>query len=508
MPRFRIFCISIFAIVLAGCGIRQPDRAPSLGVAYAGPVTLNLHQEIDPKSPTVAIVHHGDKLEIIGQRRRSWYRVRTVKGIEGWTSNRELLDNAQMQRLRALAAETAGMPSQGAGTTFGTVNVHSEPNRQSTSFVQLGEHEKFDVVAHRVAARTALPRRELIPEVPKAPKKSAKENEKGKKKAVAILVPPPPASPSPPPDWAALGSHQPDSNTAASAPESAPVPTDDWTLIRTSSGQSGWVLTSAIYLQIPDEVAQYAEGHRITSYFSIGKTADGGQQKDIWLWTTSEQLGEDHDFDSFRVFTWSTRRHRYETAYIQRRERGFFPVIAKAGEFSLCLEKPAGLVRKQFVLTGNSVRPAGEKPCQKTADEEAATAESACWRGPDARRAEGFTGPDQVSRQRTVPSEAVSLSRRTSGQSQPAESVCSKISILNIRRKVPVNRKLNFVLPLVAGLLGGVLTRYIAPPAAFAQAPAPSPKEIRAQSFTLVDAGNRTAGTFSVEPEPAQEAAR
>ena len=123
---------------------------------------------------------------------------------------------------------------------------------------------------------------------------------------------------------------------------------------------------------IPDEVAQYAEGHRITTYFSIGKTADAGEKKDIWLWTTSENLGEDHDFDSFRVFTWSLRHHRYETAYIQRRERGFFPVIATSGEFSLCLEKPSGLVRKQFVMTGNAVRASGDTPCQKTSDMESA----------------------------------------------------------------------------------------------------------------------------------------
>lgn len=363
-------------MILAGCGVRQPDRAPALGVAYAGPVTLSLHQEIDPKSSTVASVHHGDKLEIIGQRRRSWYRVRTAKGVEGWTSNRELLDTAQMQRLSALAAETAGMPSQGVATTFGPVNVHSEPNRQSTSFVQLGEHEKFDTIAHRVASRASLPKRELIPEAPRIPKKTSKEKaeekKEGKKNAQAILLPPPPAAPAPPPDWAALGSHEPASTPAAPPAEAAPVATDDWTLIRTSSGQSGWVLTSSIYLLIPDEVAQYAEGHRITSYFSVGKTADAGEQKDIWLWTTSEKLGEDHDFDSFRVFTWSLRHHRYETAYIQRRERGFFPVIAKVGEFSLCLEKPVGLVRKKFVLTGNAVRASGEAPCQKTADVESA----------------------------------------------------------------------------------------------------------------------------------------
>jgi hypothetical protein len=175
----------------------------------------------------------------------------------------------------------------------------------------------------------------------------------------------------PPPDWAELGGHEADPGHAAPAAESAPVATDDWTLIRTESGQSGWVVTGGLYLAIPDEVAQYAEGKRITSYFSLGKIQDGDENKDIWLWTTSERLGEDHDFDGYRVFVWSVRHHRYETAYIQRRERGFFPVIAKAGEFSVCLEADNGSrVRKQYVMMGNLVRPAGERPCEKTAEQE------------------------------------------------------------------------------------------------------------------------------------------
>jgi hypothetical protein len=389
MLRLKLFCLSFLSILLSGCvSFQKSEQAPVLGVAWAGPVTLNLHQEIDPKSPTVAIVHHGDKLEIIGQRRRSWYRVRTAKGVEGWTSNRELLDTAQMDRLRALAAETAGMPSQGVGSTFGSVNVHSEPNRQSTSFVQLAEHEKFDTIAHKVAPRTPLPKRELIPEAPKIPKKTGKEREAEKKKSGSVPPPPTPPQPLPPPDWAELGGHETEP-TAATAP-AAPVATDDWTLIRTSTGQSGWVLTSAIYLEIPDEVAQYAEGHRITSYFSIGKVADGGEKKDIWLWTTSESLGEDHDFDSFRVFTWSLRHHRYETAYIQRREQGFFPVIAKTGQFSLCLEKPEGLVRKQFVMNGNAVRAAGETPCKKIADTEAAPQNLAVAQAPQPAAPKGL----------------------------------------------------------------------------------------------------------------------
>jgi SH3-like domain-containing protein len=368
MPRSRSLQTIAGAIVLcalSGCNAKS-DRAPVIGHAYAGPATLNLHKEIDSKSPTVTIVHHGDKLEIVGQRRR-WYKVRTAGGTEGWTSDRELLDTAQMQRLRALAAETTGLPSQGVATTFSTLNVHTEPSRQSPSFIQVKEHEKVDVIAHKVAERTAAAeKRELIPPRPKPEKK------KGKEKASKIPEPPVPAAPEPPPDWIELSRQgepkegEP-SQVAAEAPRG---PIDDWTLIRTETGQSGWVLTSGLYLAIPDEVAQYAEGHRITSYFSVGRIQDGDERKDIWLWTTSDGLGEDYDFDGYRVFTWSLRHHRYETAYIQRRERGFFPVLAKAGEFSVCLERNDGSrVRKQYVIRDTSVRPAGERPCDKTSEQ-------------------------------------------------------------------------------------------------------------------------------------------
>lgn len=353
---------------LSACNSTQ-QRESSIGTAYAGPETLKVHREIDSKSATVATVHHGDKLDIVGQRRR-WYKVRTAAGIEGWTSDRELLDSAQMHRLLGLARETAGLPSQGIATTFSALNVHSEPSRQSPSFVQVKEHEKVDIIAHRLAPRSAAaPKRELVPPKPKPEKKA------GKEKVSKVLRPPVPAPPAPPADWIELSEdHEaaaPILNDGANGANAAPVPMDDWTLVRTESGQSGWVLTNGLYLAIPDEVAQYAEGHRITSYFSLGKIQDGDQKKDIWLWTTSDQLGEDHDFDGYRVFVWSLRHHRYETAYIQRRERGFFPVLAKQGEFSVCLEQDDGSrVRKKYVMMGNTVRLSGDEPCPKTADQE------------------------------------------------------------------------------------------------------------------------------------------
>ena len=59
-----------------------------------------------------------------------------------------------------------------------------------------------------------------------------------------------------------------------------------------------------------------------------------------------------------------------------------------------------------------------------------------------------------------------------------------------------MDRKLHLVVALAAGLLGGLLSRYMTPNSVHAQASAPAPKEIQAQSFTIVDAQGDVIGTF------------
>ena len=60
-----------------------------------------------------------------------------------------------------------------------------------------------------------------------------------------------------------------------------------------------------------------------------------------------------------------------------------------------------------------------------------------------------------------------------------------------------MNRKFHVVVAIAAGFLGSAIMQY-----AFGQNQAAVTKELRAESFVLVDAGNNVVGTFTSEPVP------
>jgi hypothetical protein len=304
---------------LAGCG-REPQTAPAIGEAYVGPISLNLRKELTPRAAVTATVKHGERLEILEYRRR-FAKVRNEKGAEGWTDGRQLIKPEQMARLRRFGERAAQLPAHGLMTPFDVLNVHIEPHRQSPSFFQIPEGGKVELIGRKVMAR-----------VPMTP---------GKTEA-------PPAG----------------------------TPMESWSLVRLPDARAGWVLSRMMMMAIPDEVAQYAEGHHITSYFSLGSVTDQGQERDHWLWTTSGSLVEEHHFDSFRVFVWSTRRHRYETAYIERNLKGYFPVQvhprregAAMPRFSLIFSGRDGVVmQRTYEFQGYHVRMIAKEPWRLSKD--------------------------------------------------------------------------------------------------------------------------------------------
>jgi hypothetical protein len=81
-----------------------------------------------------------------------------------------------------------------------------------------------------------------------------------------------------------------------------------------------------IDLDVPLDVAQYAEGQRIIAFFVLNEAQDGDKKVPQYLTVLTEPKdGLPFDFNQIRVFTWNVRRHRYETAYRERME-GVLPV--------------------------------------------------------------------------------------------------------------------------------------------------------------------------------------
>ena len=367
LPRAAICFLFIFLLACSN----QASRVPSIGEAYAGPTTLTLRQELDQKSAVSATVKHGDKLEVLEYKRR-FVKVRTAQGTEGWTDNHLLLTPQQMAGLRSMAESTLQYPSQGAATVFEPLNMHTEPNRTSPSFWQIPDNTKVDVIGHKLSPRNQVAKAVTTAPPVKPPRRSKKKQTQPK-----IAPPPAPPAPKPPANWLELSVPKKDSLEPAMPAPANVGPADDWSLVRTKDGHVGWVLTRMLAMAIPDEVAQYAEGHRITSYFSLGEVRDGDTVKPNWLWTTIDKGQQPFEFDSFRVFVWSHKHHRYETGYIERRVVGHFPVhVDTSGSvprFSVVLESDDGhLYRKTYTFEGFRVRMVNKEPYQTPTEADAA----------------------------------------------------------------------------------------------------------------------------------------
>jgi uncharacterized protein YgiM (DUF1202 family) len=112
----RLIFVSILLAGLTACSSRS-EQEPVLGEAFVGPATLQLREELTSRASLVETLHHGEKVDIIGRRRR-FYKIRTKSDKEGWLDGRQLLSTRNMADLKKLAESAATAPSQGRATVF------------------------------------------------------------------------------------------------------------------------------------------------------------------------------------------------------------------------------------------------------------------------------------------------------------------------------------------------------------------------------------------------------
>lgn len=343
---FKLYAVLAAILCLQSCA----EERQTLGKAYVAPHTLNVRSDISAKSGNVTTLKHADQVTIIDVQRKM-VKVETSSGSEGWVDSTDLLSSDQMRQIEEERARQRALPSQGAATAFEVLNIHIEPSRRSPAYAQIPEGGGVVLLGRLRAPKNAptTMTAALVVERPQPAKRPKKQQEA----KLGFRPPSKPAPPKPPANWLELSSERIDGAATSkdiaaqesqkkkaaqalaakrAAEPKKPVVMEDWTLIRTKAGETGWVLTRNLNISVPDEVAQYAEGKRITSYFEIGSINDEEKGlKHDWLWTTLS--GDDPvDFDSWRVFTWNLHRHRYETSYRQRDLSGYFPVTVDPAE--------------------------------------------------------------------------------------------------------------------------------------------------------------------------------
>ena len=202
------------------------------------------------------------------------------------------------------------------GAVRDEVYLHLTAGRETERFYLLAANAKIQLLARASIVKT-------VPGSAPAPKAPA---QKPATTAAAAKAPGAASKPgTKPPTVAAPISDQP----VAEPP--API-MQDWWLVRDDQGHAGWILAGRLDVDVPDEIGTYAEGQHYVGVYVLNKVYDAeattpDHQVPQYLTVLAPPKGGlPFDFDQVRVYTWSVKRHRYETAFRLHPIKGYLPV--------------------------------------------------------------------------------------------------------------------------------------------------------------------------------------
>ena len=298
---------------------------------------MYLHDRVAAVSNRVAEVVNGQKLEVLDRAHR-FIKVKTEKNEVGWIEERAVIDQSSYSAFAQLVTDRQHDPVVARGAVRDEVYLHIRPGRDTERFPLLPANDKVELLARASAPKVALPAFH-VPAATTAPKPQLSAATAGQASTPASTPSSRTTTQAPAangkasmPAPAAKSAYPVSSQPAAQPGQPEPVVMEDWWLVRDAQGRTGWLLSGRIDIDVPDEVAQYAEGQRIVSAFVLAKVTDSGADTpdhQVAEWVTAlapPQAGLPFDFDQVRVFTWSMKHHRYETAFRLHPIQGYLPL--------------------------------------------------------------------------------------------------------------------------------------------------------------------------------------
>lgn len=334
-------------LLLAGCGHLHLRPHEAHEYVYVWAKGTYLRDRVAAVSNRVAEVVNGQRLQVLEHGRR-FLKVKTDKGEVGWIEEHGVINQQVYDEFTRLSEENAHDPVVATAVLRDDYWLRDAPGRKSNRFLLLPENTKLQLLM-----RASVPK----PEPPQALVPVVAKTAKGK----------------------------------ADAPAAAPPPNlEDYWLTRDSAGHVGWVRSRTLDEDVPDAIAGLAEGQKIVGAYVLKTVNDpdssvpGGQVPEYVTLLSPWKDGLPYDFDQVRVFTWNTKKHRYETAYRERNIAGFLPITvgeqivgnqqepvfsfrvatgdAMAIDTQTGMVKPGATTTESYHMEGVIVRRIGDQP--------------------------------------------------------------------------------------------------------------------------------------------------
>jgi hypothetical protein len=315
-------------LILAAIAYWRLHSGPpkALGIAYVADRDVPMWNTLAQVRERVGDLHYGERVEIVRQEGTT-AQIRTGTGALGWLlDSRDLMDSSLWEQSTALLARARTMPVQARGQTKTVSNVRIEPGRNGKRIFQFPRGTQVVVLDRTVADAPQAT------EEPAAGDKAAGAEESKAKQEDWLLVlhvGGPSTTTAPAPEAGSSGA----GGRASAGPVSGgPGATQSEVpgAILAAPPIAGWVLSRFIEPDLPGPVRDYASSSdlHVIAWFELNRVPDGsGRQVPQYLVAGSRGgEGQVCDFTMLRVYSWSTTRKRYETAYIESNLCGHLPI--------------------------------------------------------------------------------------------------------------------------------------------------------------------------------------